>query len=46
MTFHNSTQNSMTFQAWKAKKQNSMTFPGSVRTLREYSEEMNKGTNK
>jgi len=26
MTFNNSTQNSMTFQAWKAKKQNSMTF--------------------
>jgi len=26
MPFHNSTQNSMTFQAWKAKKQNSMTF--------------------
>jgi len=26
MTFHDSTQNSMTFQAWKAKKQNSMTF--------------------
>jgi len=26
MTFHNSIQNSTTFQAWKAKKQNSMTF--------------------
>jgi len=26
MTFHNSIQNFMTFQAWKAKKQNSMTF--------------------
>jgi len=26
MTFHNSTQNSMTFQALKAKKQTSMTF--------------------
>jgi len=26
MTFHNSLQNSATFQAWKAKKQNSMTF--------------------
>jgi len=26
MTFHNSAQNSMTFQAWKAKKQISMTI--------------------
>jgi len=26
MTCHNSTQNSTTFQAWKTKKQNSMTF--------------------
>jgi len=38
MTFHNSTQNSMTFQAWKAKKKNKKFhdfpgFPGPVRTL-------------
>jgi len=35
MTFHNSTQNSMTFQAWKAKKQNSMQWRSQTKMVTE-----------